>query len=277
MLKKLYLLISLSIFLLACSDNSSNTENDQTDNMAEFTTDKAFKEAHETPKKLDFQGKGTSITFDTPDGKKGSAYAILSQEPTTKYLFVIHEWWGLNDHIKREAERLFDSLDNVSVLALDIYDGNVANNREDAGKYMRAVQQERAEAIIKGAIAYAGEGASFGAIGWCFGGGWSLRSSILAGNKSKACVIYYGMPVKKATEIAPLKADVLGIFAKNEKWINPDVVAAFEALAKATAKNLEVYSFDADHAFANPSSERYNKQAAQEANRLALEFLRKRL
>lgn len=279
MSKKLTFFLStfFILSLIACSVGSSNTEKEQADKMADFAKEKEFKEAHETPKELDFQGQGQNINFDTPDGKTGSAYALLADEPTNKYLLVIHEWWGLNDHIKQEAERLFDSLDNVTVLALDIYDGNVADNREDAGKYMQAVQQDRAEAIIKGAMAYAGEGATFGTIGWCFGGGWSLRASILAGEQSEACVIYYGMPVQKATEIAPLKADVLGIFAKNERWINPDVVAKFEALTKATGKNLKVHSFDADHAFANPSSERYNEAAAQEANGLALAFLKEKL
>ena len=30
--------------------------------------------------------------FDTPDGKKGSAYVLMAKEPTNNYLFVIHEW-----------------------------------------------------------------------------------------------------------------------------------------------------------------------------------------
>jgi carboxymethylenebutenolidase len=101
-----------------------------------------------------------------------------------------------------------------------------------------------------------------------------LRSSILAGERGAGCVIYYGMPVEKASELAPLKADVLGIFAKKDGWINDKVVNKFEGLAKATGKKLEVQWYDADHAFANPSSPRYNEQAAREANKKTLVFLR---
>ena len=242
-----------------------------------FTEDEEFKNAHDTPKNLDYDGTGEMITFPTPDGKTASAYAIMKDESSQKYLFVIHEWWGLNDHIKQEADRLANDLGNVNVLALDIYDGNVADNRDDAGKYMGMVKEDRAKAIVNGALAKAGEDAEIGTIGWCFGGGWSLKASILAGDQGKACVIYYGMPVKTAAELAPLEAPMLGIFAKNEKWINTEVVDAFEELAAATKKELRVHSFEADHAFANPSSDSYVEEAAQEANKLALSFLQENL
>ena len=162
-------------------------------------------------------------------------------------------------------------------MALDLYDGNVTDDRDQAGKYMKAATQERCEAIINGALALAGADAKVATVGWCFGGGWSLRSSILAGERGVGCVMYYGMPVEKAKELAPLKADVLGIFAKKDGWINEKVITPFEALAKATDKNLDVHWFDAEHAFANPSSPRYNEAAAKEANGLALAFFKEKL
>ena len=85
------------------------------------------------------------------------------------------------------------------------------------------------------------------------------------------------MPVEKAEELAPLKAEVLGIFGEKDKWINPDVVKKFDALAKATGKDFKYKIFDADHAFANPSSPRYVEAAAQEANAMVLDFLKEKL
>jgi carboxymethylenebutenolidase len=245
--------------------------------MAQFTKDKGFNDAHEKPSEISFDGKGKLMEFATPDGQTGKAYTLKTAAPSSKYLFVIHEWWGLNDHIKQESERLFDELKNVNVMALDLYDGNVTDNPDKAGEYMRAVKQERCEAIINGALAVAGDDAAIATIGWCFGGGWSLRSSILAGEKGAACVMYYGMPVERADELAPLKADILGIFAEHDGWIDYKVITPFEGLARATGKNLETHWFDAEHAFANPSSPRYNEKAAQEANGLALEFLKEKL
>ena len=269
-----YLLLVTSLFFTACNNASSSAEASK--DMSEFAEEESFKEAHETPEKIETEQLGKMTTFDTPDGATGAAYAVVS-EGSDKFLFVIQEWWGLNDHIKREADRLSKALDGVTVIALDMYDGKVADNPDDAGKYMKAVKQERAEAIVNGAITKAGATAKIATIGWCFGGGWSLRASILAKDQAAGCVMYYGMPVQKAEELAPLKADVLGIFAEKDGWITPEVVGKFEALADATGKKVTVHQFDAEHAFANPSSPRYDEKAAQDANKLAVDFLKEKL
>ncbi|MEZ5040115.1 MAG: dienelactone hydrolase family protein [Saprospiraceae bacterium] len=275
MFKKL-IFFTLAIGLLAsCGGNKNQSEG--AEGMAQFADDQAFKDAHDTPEANDHQAQGQMVTFATPDGAEGSAYALMTTTASNKYLFVIHEWWGLNDHIKEEADRLFAELGDVNVMALDMYDGQVATSPDEAGKFMQAVKAERAEAIVKGAIAKAGAAAKIGTIGWCFGGGWSLRSSIMAADQGVACVIYYGMPVQKAEELAPLKAEMLGIFAEKDGWINPEVVGKFEDLAKATGKKIEVHQYDAEHAFANPSNPAFNETAASDANAKALAFLKARL
>lgn len=275
MLKKL-IFLSLSLFLLAaCGGNKSTAEGEE--GMAQFAEDEEFKDAHDTPEENDHQAAGEMITFAAADGADASAYALMTESASEKYLLVIHEWWGLNDHIKEEADRLFGELGDVNVLALDMYDGKVATSPDEAGKFMQAVKPERAEAIVKGAIAKAGANAKIGTIGWCFGGGWSLKSSIMAGDQGAGCVIYYGMPVQEAAALAPLKADVLGIFAEQDGWITPEVVNKFSDLAKATGKQVETHQFDAAHAFANPSNPKYDEAAAKEANTLALNFLKERL
>ena len=237
----------------------------------------AFQAAHETPDAIATPTDGSMMTFPTPDGKTASAYALVPENPDGNFLFVIHEWWGLNDHIKQEAGRLFNSLGDVTVLALDMYDGKVATSQEQAGEFMQAVTEDRANAIIQGALNYAGDEAGIGTVGWCFGGGWSLKASILAGDQGKACVMYYGMPVQEADKLAPIKADILGIFAEKDGWITPEVVSKFESLAKATGENIEIHEYDAVHAFANPSNPKYDKEKADEANAIALKFLQERL
>ncbi len=267
----------LLLLLTACGPPNSTNQEGEKDGMAEFSEDKEFQEAHEEPVATHYKGKGQMITFPTTDGEEGSAYVIAPAHTSDKALFVIHEWWGLNDHIKREAEMLFDSLGDVLVMALDLYDGQVATTREKAGEYMQSAKPERIRAIIQGALGQAGSGSKVATIGWCFGGGWSLKASIMAGSQGAGCVMYYGMPVESAADLGALRADVLGIFAEKDEWITPKVVADFEAICKMANKNLEVHSYDADHAFANPSSPRYVEEAAQKANKLALSFLRERL
>ncbi|MEZ4886956.1 MAG: dienelactone hydrolase family protein [Chitinophagales bacterium] len=286
MCKNLYshILFCIILFTTSCgyfSSSKSATCHDTTmvaKDMKDFAKDEEFKNAHELKADIPFEPKGTMMEFASTDGKKGSAYLLKASESSPEYLFVIHEWWGLNNHIKQEAERLQADLGgNINVMALDLYDGKVATNREDAGKYMGATTEERGNAIIQGAINYAGKEAKIATIGWCFGGGWSLKSSILAGEQGAGCVIYYGMPLQEADKLKPLKADVLGIFAEKDGWITPKVVNDFKETATGIGKKVEVHQFDADHAFANPSSERYNAEAATKANALALTFLKERL
>ncbi len=261
----------------ANKDSMTEASEESKDDMAQFVEDPEFKDKHQTPGAISFEGKGEMITFPTADGKEGSAYALNTSAETEDVLFVIHEWWGLNDHIKAEAEALAESLGNVRVFALDLYDGKVTDDPDKAGEFMQSVDPSRAEAIVRGALDKVGPEADISTIGWCFGGGWSLRTSILAGDQGEACVMYYGMPVQKADELAPLEADILAIFAEKDAWITPEVASNFQDLAKATGKDLTVKSYDADHAFANPSNPNYDKEAAAQANAGAVRFLKEKM
>jgi len=163
------------------------------------------------------------------------------------------------------------------VIAIDLYDNKIAANREDAAKYMQAVSSDRAQVIIKGALAYAGKNAKIFTIGWCFGGGWSLQSTLLAGNQAAGCVMYYGMPEKDVERLKTLHADVLGLFGNKDQWINPKVVDEFAENMKKAGKKLIVKRYDADHAFANPSNPSFDKEAKEDAYKNAIAFLKQRI
>ncbi|EAY24116.1 dienelactone hydrolase family protein [Microscilla marina] len=267
-----------------CHSNESDAAYAAIEEFADLTYDPSFVASHEMP--IAWQGympEGKMIEFATTDGKKSKAYVNMASGKSPRYLLVIHEWWGLNKNVKKEADQLFKDLkkQGVNVVALDLYDGKVATTRKDAGKYMRNTQTARAEAIIKGALAMAnkatGNKAKIGTIGWCFGGGWSLQASILAGKQAAACVMYYGMPEKNVARLKLLKTDVLGIFAKKDRWITPKIVNTFETKMKSIDKSVRIHQYDAAHAFANPSSPRYEKKAAKDAYKKTLKFLKKRL
>jgi carboxymethylenebutenolidase len=258
--------------VLCCGKQSS------TQQFAMLASNKDFRMAHLNPSKIHFQSNiGQVITYKTPDGKESAAYELKAKTPTNNYLIVVHEWWGLNDFVKKESEKLYNDIGNVNVIAIDLYDGKIATTRDEAGKYMQGVKDDRAEAIIKGAIAYAGPKAHIATLGWCFGGGWSLQSALLAGNQTVACVMYYGMPEQDLAKLKTLHGDVLGNFANKDQWINPKVVAKFEADMKTDGKKLYVHQYDADHGFANPSSPIYDSAATKEAYGYTLTFLKARL
>lgn len=249
-----------------------------TEQFAMLASNNEFVASHQLPSKYLHQTeKGKKITYKTADGKTANAFLYEAAKPTNNYILVIHEWWGLNDQIKREAEKLFDELGNVHVLALDLYDGKVTDQREEAAKLMGAVSTERAVNIVNGAFDFAGKDAKIGTIGWCFGGGWSLQTTLLAGKRAQACVIYYGMPEKDVEKLKTLNTDVLGIFASQEQWISPAVVQEFAANMEKAGKKLTYKMFDAEHGFANPSNSIYNKEYAEEAFNMSVSYFQERL
>ncbi|MEQ8624656.1 MAG: dienelactone hydrolase family protein [Vicingaceae bacterium] len=270
--------LAVLVILIGCGRNQKiNEATTSTEEFSELSKEEGFAEKHAEPKAIASNIRGEMISIPVKDGEAAAAYQIKSEKKTKNYLFVIHEWWGLNNHIKNEANKWFEKLGNVNVLALDLYDGKVATTREEAQEYMSSVDEERIKSIIDAAIETLPLDAELATIGWCFGGGWSLRAAIQAGDKSTACVIYYGMPVKEEEQLKALNAEVLFIYGTQDEWINENVAKAFQANMKQVNKVVEILAFDADHAFANPSGGHYKEKAAKEANEKAYEFLMEKL
>ena len=249
-----------------------------TEKFAMFASNKKFNSMHLEPLSYTHisDAGGKMIKIKT-DGAEANAYLIEAKSKTNYWIFVFQEWWGLNDNIKREAENLYKDLGNVNVLALDLYDGKLATTRDDAGKFMGEFKQDRGDAIVKGALAYAGPNAKIGTIGWCFGGGQSMQAALNAGKQAAACVIYYGMPEENLDRLKALNCDVLDIFATQDQWINKDVTSKFEKNMAAAGKKLTVRPYDADHAFANPSNAKHNKEATADAYKNSVDFFKARL
>lgn len=250
------------------------------DEMQLMASTKEFQALHVEPLPFTFESKagGEMIQIDAADGKKAGAFFIKAKSKSDKYLIVYQEWWGLNDYVRQEAEKYYNVLDGkVNVLALDMYDGNVATTSEDAGKYMSQAKPERLEAIIKAGIGYAGPKARIATVGWCFGGMLSLKSALLEGAQAVGCVMYYGRPEQDIDKLKGLHTDVLGIFGSQDKGIPPATVQQFEKNMEAAGKKVTIKMYDAVHAFANPSNPKYDETASKDAFAHASAYLRKKL
>jgi carboxymethylenebutenolidase len=277
-MKKIILPILLLAGSLSYAQPMACCSKPSTGGMRVMADDPEFVAAHEDPIPFNYTAQaGKMINFATADGKTGSAYEVLAPTPTKNFLIITHEWWGLNDYIKQRADELQKTLGNVNVIAVDMYDGKVATTADSAGKYMKAATNDRIMNIIKGAIAFAGTDARIFTIGWCFGGGYSLQAAIAAGKQTAACVMYYGMPETDIDKLKSLNCDVLGLFATQDKWINPDVVKTFQANMDKAGKKLTVKSYNADHGFANPSNPKFDKVSSADANSSAIEFIKSKL
>jgi carboxymethylenebutenolidase len=250
-----------------------------TDKFAVFASNKKFNRDHPSPLPYVHESLagGKMIKIKCADGVEANAYFIEAKNKTNNWVFVFQEWWGLNDHIKREAENLYNDLGNVNVIALDMYDGKLATTQENAGKFMGEFKKERGVEIIKGAISYAGANAKIGTIGWCFGGGLSMQASLIAAKQAAACVIYYGQPEDDIERLKTLNCDVLDIWPTQDQWINKEMTEKFEKNMAAAGKKVTVKAYGANHAFANPSNPKHNKEFTADAYKHTLEFFKARL
>ena len=279
MAKLLFLVLFILGFqALTIAQDKSCCSTEKEVSFASFSEEKEFRDIHQIPAAFTLKdAMGTMITFKTKDGKTANGYFVKSEKPSDKFIFVFHEWWGLNNYITKESDELKKNLGDVNILAIDLYDGKVADNREDAAKYMQSVNQDRALNIVSGAIDFAGKDAKIGTVGWCFGGGWSLQASIMLAKQGSACVMYYGIIENTPGTFKELNAPVLGIFAEKDGWVNPEVYGNLEKNIKAAGKNITVKSFDADHAFANPSNAKFDEAATNEAKQLTIRFFKENL
>ena len=83
-------------------------------------------------------------TVQIPTGKEMIGGYLATPEKPGRYpgIVVIHEWWGLNDWVKQETEKL--AAEGFVALAVDLYRGKVATDMSEAHELMRGVPDDRA-------------------------------------------------------------------------------------------------------------------------------------
>lgn len=194
-------------------------------------------------------------------------------------VLLIHEWWGLNDQIKAVAQAFADQ--GYIALAVDLYAGEVATDGKGARALMSAVDPLEATQTLQSWVGYlqnyGAEKRKVGSVGWCFGGGWSLNTSLAA--PVDAAVVYYGNMKKSASQLAQLKSPLLGHFATQDQWIDKAMLEEFSRQLSASGSKVkpQIHWYEANHAFANPSSARYDAEDAALSWQRTLDFLQRHL
>jgi carboxymethylenebutenolidase len=240
-------------------------------------SEEAFARLHEQSTEAPPALLGTDVDL---GGTRGYLSYPSDGEPRAAVL-VIHEWWGLNDHIRHWTDRIASG--GYVALAVDLYGGTVATTPDEAMAAMRAVDEAAATESIRRAVAFlesdprtAAASGARGVIGWCFGGGWSLEGALRVGGFD-AVVVYYGRPVTDVERLRTLGAPLLGVFGNQDESIPPARVDEFERALGEAGVEHEILRFDAPHAFANPSGPRYHREAAAAAWEATRAFLHRTL
>lgn len=214
-------------------------------------------------------------------GRAAGGYLVETEaEGAHPGLIVIHEWWGLNEHIKDITGRFAKK--GYVALAPDLYDGAVTKDSAKAAELMQGLDQGKALEILSGAVNFlrlqAGVNAEkIGVTGFCMGGTFSL---LLACHDSsiKASAPFYG-DVPTDDVIKNLSAPVLFIGAENDPWITMDKMERLRAAIQEFGKEGEVKIYNGvGHAFFNDTRpEAYDRMAAQDAWNRVGEFLASKL
>ena len=219
------------------------------------------------------------MIYQTINRKALVAYlAIPKGAGTHPAIVVVHEWWGLNDWVKEQADSL--AAHGYTALAVDLYKGKVANDEETAHQLMSGLVEEEALTTLRRGVDFLQarddvRAQAIGVIGWCMGGRYAIR---LAANDPgvRACVMYYGAPIADPKAIRRIQAAVLGNFGAEDKGPSPDQVAEFEKALKAAGKKVDFKIYPgAGHAFANVNNPwgGYREEAAKDAWQRTLSFL----
>ena len=221
---------------------------------------------------------GEIIQFKRPDEKTCPGYLGTPKTGSGAPGFVvIQEWWGLNDQIKKTADRLAAA--GYRALVPDLYRGKVATASDEANHLMADLNfPDAAAQDVRGAVLYLKQFSKKVAVGgFCMGGALTILSALRV-PEMDAGACFYGIPSLDAAELKKIKIPLICHFANKDDWCTPAKVNELEGALKQSKSQFELYRYDAQHAFMNEARPQvYDAGSAKTAWERTLEFLRKAL
>ena len=221
---------------------------------------------------------GKLIDFKRPDGKACPGYlAAPGDDASAPGFVVIQEWWGLNNQIKKTADRLAEA--GYRALVPDLYRGKVASAADEASHLMTNLNfPDAAGQDIRGAVQYLKETSRKVAVGgFCLGGALTLLCAAHV-PEMDAGACFYGIPPAGSFDSKSIKVPLICHFANHDDWCTPEKANELEVELKKSKSNFEIYRYDAHHAFMNEARpEVYDAKSAKTAWDRTMTFLKKAL
>jgi carboxymethylenebutenolidase len=223
------------------------------------------------------QEKGRIVSYPSGSESVSGYLAAPAGGQRKPAIVVIQEWWGLNDFVKAKADGFAGR--GYVALAPDLYRGKVTDDPDVAHQLMRGLPEDRAMRDLQAAVAYLRsrpdvDTKRMAVIGWCMGGGYSLKLALAEPGLAGA-VIYYGSLVTDEAKIAGLQVPLLGNFGGKDQGISPESVREFERKAKPLSKPVDFKIYpEAGHGFASSKDPKvYRTEDAKDADARAEAFL----
>ncbi len=213
---------------------------------------------------------GAMVSLTTDDGQTFQAY-VAGPEDAERAVLIFHEWWGLKDHNREWADTFAKK--GYRCIALDMYDGRITDNAEEAGHWMKDLDQQLVDTRIRAVLEQLHAGKRpVATLGYSMGGKQALRTALIAPKAVSATVVGYCRLETDSSKLKPLMAPVFVVYAEQEQsW--PKKQEEFESVMEKLGKPTVSLSFNAAHGFTNPSSERYDPDAASSAWKATMTFL----
>ena len=207
-------------------------------------------------------------------------YLAIPETGSGPGLVLIQEWWGLVGHIKEVADRF--AREGFTTLAPDLYRGKTADEPDDAGTMMMALELpvvrkilgEAADALLERDQSTSTE---CGVVGFCMGGQLALFAAAAEPEKFSCCVNFYGIHPNVDPPLENLDGPLLGIFAEFDEYTGPAAVQALDYKLNKLGKKHEFITYPGtQHAFFNDArTEVFNAEASADAWNRCIEFLRR--
>lgn len=210
---------------------------------------------------------------------RGATTAVVARpdKEATAAVVLIHEWWGINDHVRDVAGRY--ASEGFLCIAPDLFRGKTTQDSKEAAKLMHELDtvdgiETIEQAVIEAKRTYKVQ--KIGITGYCMGGTFALRGACEIEELAAAATFYGDIPEEKV--LANLKVPTIFFAGTRDAWISPEKVSVLKEAADKYALPIEVVSYDADHAFFNDTRpEVYNAAAAADAWQRVLKFFREHL
>jgi carboxymethylenebutenolidase len=204
-------------------------------------------------------------------------YVAGDIEPGAPGVALFHAWWGINDDLVAYADRLAAA--GFAVAAPDMFGGQVASTIDDADRLSGAADEAACDAIALAAVDHLldrlGPTSRVAAVGFSFGGAWSLWSPAER-DRVVASVVYYGSMT--GPSLARASAPVLGHFAETDPYETDEGIREFEDELRSAGRDVVIHRYPGTgHWFAEPSRDAYRPDAAELAFERTLGFLGRHL
>lgn len=231
-----------------------------------------------------------TLTLSTPDGESLSTYVARPAGEPRGGLVLIHEIWGLTDHIRAVADRFAG--EGYVVVAPDILSRAgvepalgeelfaLMNSSDETARTAGQPRMREALAAAKapdyaawavGALGVTvdwldeqpGVDGRIGTVGYCFGGTYAFLLAA-ADDRVRVAVPFYGT-APDADRISSIRARVLAFYGGQDTALMDALPAVREDMTAAGIDFTPVVYDDAAHAFFNDTGARYDPDAASDA------------